>query len=64
VKSVDSPRWQRSKSCSGGQCVEVAKFDGQYLIRDSKRPDVEPLSFPPDEWTAFVQGVNAGEFRF
>jgi Domain of unknown function (DUF397) len=64
VTSVDSPRWQRSKSCSGGQCVEVAKVGGQYLIRDSKRPEVEPLSFTPDEWTAFVQGVNAGEFRF
>lgn len=64
MKSVDSVRWQRSTRCSGGQCVEVAKVDGQYLIRDSKRPDVEPLSFTPDEWTAFVQGVNAGEFRF
>jgi uncharacterized protein DUF397 len=36
----------------------------QYLIRDSKRPDMAPLTFTRDEWSAFVQGVSAGEFRF
>jgi hypothetical protein len=64
VNTIDSPKWQRSKSCSGGQCVEVAKVADQYLIRDSKRPEIEPLSFTSDEWVAFVQGVSAGEFRF
>ena len=64
MNSIDPPKWQRSASCSGGQCVEVAKVADQYLIRDSKQPDVAPLAFTEAEWVAFVQGVTAGEFRF
>jgi len=64
LNSIDPPKWLKSTRCSGGQCVEVAKVADQYLIRDSKRPDVAPLAFTEDEWTAFVQGVTAGEFRF
>jgi hypothetical protein len=64
VNSIDPPKWQRSTRCSGGQCVEVAKVADEYLIRDSKRPEMAPLSFTKAEWEAFVLGVNAGEFRF
>jgi hypothetical protein len=64
VNIIDPPKWQRSSRCSGGQCVEVAKVADQYLIRDSKRPELQPLSFTEDEWIAFTQGVAAGEFRF
>jgi hypothetical protein len=64
VNSIDSPNWRKSSRCSGGQCVEVAKVGDEYLIRDSKRPDVQPLTFTQSEWSAFVQGVNGGEFRF
>jgi len=58
------PKWLKSSRCSGGNCVEVAKVADEYLIRDSKNPDAAPLHFTADEWTAFVQGVDAGEFRF
>jgi hypothetical protein len=34
------------------------------LIRDSKRPENPALSFTGEEWTAFVAGVQAGEFTF
>ena len=44
--------------------MEVAKVAEGYLIRDSKNPEIAPLQFTADEWTAFVKGVNAGEFRF
>ena len=64
VSAEDPPSWYRSTRCASGQCIEVAKAGEQYLIRDSKRPDVAPLSFTEAEWTAFVQGVAAGEFRF
>ncbi len=56
--------WMRSRSCSGGNCIEVAKVGDEYWIRDSKEPDVEPLRFSSEEWRAFTLGVNAGEFRF
>ncbi|HET6529637.1 MAG TPA: DUF397 domain-containing protein [Actinoplanes sp.] len=61
---IDPPTWVKSSRCSAGTCVEVAKVENRYLIRDSKSPQVPPLSFTEDEWVAFVEGVNAGEFRF
>ena len=64
MSEIDPPKWVKSTRCSSATCVEVAKVTDQYLIRDSKRPDVAPLSFTKEEWTAFVEGVNAGEFRF
>jgi len=64
VNDIDPPKWVRSTRCASGTCVEVAKVDDQYLIRDSKRPEVARLAYTEDEWTAFVAGVNAGEFRF
>jgi hypothetical protein len=64
VNEIDPPNWVKSSRCAAGNCVEVAKVADQYLIRDSKRPEMNPLSFTEEEWAAFVKGVNAGEFRF
>jgi hypothetical protein len=64
VNETALPQWRKSTKCTSGTCVEVARVGDQYLIRDSKRPEATPLSFTEDEWTAFVQGVDAGEFRF
>jgi hypothetical protein len=59
-----TPQWVKSSLCGTGACVEVAKVADQYLVRDSKAPDAPALTFTQDEWTAFVDGVTAGEFRF
>jgi hypothetical protein len=56
--------WRKSTRCNSNACVEVAKVDGQYLVRDSKNPETTALSFTESEWTAFTAGVMAGEFRF
>jgi hypothetical protein len=64
VNEIDPPKWVKSTRCASGTCVEVAKVADTYLIRDSKRPEAAPLSFTAEEWTAFVDGVTAGEFRF
>ena len=61
---VDSPKWVKSSRCASATCVEVAKVGDEYLVRDSKQPQMAPLSFTESEWVAFVQGVEAGEFRF
>jgi hypothetical protein len=58
--------WKRSTYCSTGACVEVAfrkssysggngcvevgHDDGRVLVRDSKNPDAEPVSFQRSEW--------------
>jgi len=61
---MNSVKWQKSTRCGSNACVEVAKVDNEYLVRDSKNPEAAPLTFTADEWTAFVEGVSAGEFRF
>ncbi|HEY9413564.1 MAG TPA: DUF397 domain-containing protein [Pseudonocardia sp.] len=57
--------WRKS-SFSGQQdneCVEVASLaDGGMAVRDSKNPTGPVLSFTAGEWSAFLKGVNAGEF--
>ena len=64
TKSARTPEWRRSGGCGNATCIEVAKVDDQYLIRDSKNPDSAPLAFTADEWLAFVSGVKRDEFRF
>jgi uncharacterized protein DUF397 len=48
--------------CSGGQCVQVAPLGDGAQVRDSKRPDLEPLTFTAEEWREFLRGVRANEF--
>jgi hypothetical protein len=64
MANFDSVNWRKSTRCGTNTCVEVAVVDNEYLVRDSKNPDTAPLSFTQEEWTAFVAGVNAGEFNF
>lgn len=56
--------WLRSSFCASGACIEVAKVDQSYVLRDSKDPEGPVLTFNQDEWDAFVAGVGAGEFTF
>ncbi|MEV4703647.1 DUF397 domain-containing protein [Actinoplanes sp. NPDC049316] len=65
MDSVTMPAWRKSSKCANGTCVEVARVgDDTYLIRDSKQPEAPALSFTKEEWVAFVEGVQAGEFQF
>ena len=54
--------WRRAAACSESSCVEVASLDEVIGVRDSKRPDQEPLVFSHAEWEAFRRGVAAGDF--
>jgi hypothetical protein len=64
VETTYQPAWRKSSRCGSSSCVEVAQVGDQYLVRDSKNPDQTALTFTADEWTAFVAGVEAGDFRF
>ncbi|WP_229071862.1 DUF397 domain-containing protein [Actinoplanes sp. DH11] len=64
MEDLNVPAWRKSSRCGTSTCVEVAKVENQYLIRDSKNPEAAALAFTKDEWDAFVEGVTAGEFRF
>ena len=61
----DALTWFKSSFSDqeGTECVEVADHpDGGRFVRDSKHPAGGMLSFTAGEWSAFVQGVRAGEF--
>ncbi|GAA2890219.1 hypothetical protein Acy02nite_63810 [Actinoplanes cyaneus] len=64
MENMNAPAWRKSSRCGTSTCVEVAKIDDTYLVRDSKNPEAAALSFTKAEWDAFVEGVSAGEFRF
>jgi hypothetical protein len=53
--------WRRSSWCESSQCVEVALVGSDVLLRDSKNSD-QVLRVARTDWTAFVEGVRAGEF--
>lgn len=44
-------------------CVEVKRGERVIAVRDSKNPEGPVLEFTPDEWRAFIQGVENGEFN-
>ena len=51
------PTWRKSShSQNEGQCVEVAELAPatHYGIRDSKNPNAAVLTFPANEWQAFI----------
>lgn len=64
VRQNNKITWRKSTRCGSSACVEVAKVDGEYLIRDSKNPELAALTFTEAEWAAFTEGVVAGDFRF
>lgn len=60
--------WFKSnRSGSNGNCVEITTdrlaSHGVVLLRDSKNPDVAPFAFTRAEWTAFLGGVQDGDFN-
>lgn len=61
----DQYDFRRSSFCGSGGCVEVSPLrDGRIAVRDSKDLTVPQHFYTPAEWTAFIQGVKAGEFDF
>jgi hypothetical protein len=55
--------WRKGER-GGGQNVEVATnlAGGLIALRDGRNPAGPALIFTPDEWKAFVGGVQDGEF--
>jgi hypothetical protein len=49
-------------SDSQGTCVEAAVTPDGTAVRHSKDPNGPTVIFNPDEWNAFLKGVEAGEF--
>lgn len=56
--------WRRASRCGNTTCVEVARVGNQFLVRDSKSPEQNPLQFTAQEWEHFAEAVKDGEFDF
>jgi hypothetical protein len=55
-------QWSKSSySSSNANCVEVRGQEKRVGVRDSKNPDGPVLSFGPEEWDAFIEGIKNGE---
>ncbi len=66
LNNDESLEWRKSSfSAVNGNCVEVAfRADGNVAVRDTKAQGRGPvLSFGTDEWSAFLDGIAAGELR-
>lgn len=57
--------WRKSRRSSlDGSCVEVRLLSsGTVEVRDAKDKTGPVLSFTPEEWEAFLDGVQNGEFN-
>ncbi|MDG6107580.1 DUF397 domain-containing protein [Dactylosporangium aurantiacum] len=51
--------WRKSRSCANAACIEVARDDARFLVRDSKDPDGARLAFTPQDWSLFIGAVCA-----
>lgn len=62
-------RWVKSSfsnGSGGNNCVEVLHepVSDTYHVRNSRKPKEQVLAFTAEEWSAFIKGVEAGEFGF
>jgi hypothetical protein len=63
IRSTTELAWRKSTRSGGSACVEVAPLpDGGIAVRDSKDPNGAVLRYTAEEWTAFLLGVEGGEF--
>lgn len=55
--------WRKS-SRSGGQnnCVEIARLGSDVAVRDSKNPQVRPVTMSPPTWRAVIGQIKNGQF--
>jgi hypothetical protein len=54
--------WRKSSRSGVENCVEVASWDTNVFVRDSKDPAGAELTFPVDSWRDFVEAVKDHEF--
>jgi hypothetical protein len=55
--------WIKSTRCADSACVEVARVGDDLIgLRDSKRVEQPFLRFDQAAWSAFVEGIKAGDF--
>ncbi|MEV0236510.1 DUF397 domain-containing protein [Nonomuraea sp. NPDC050786] len=63
-REIDDAEWVTASSDNQGNCIYVAFLSGgRVAIRDSERPDLEPLVVRGPVWDAFSNGMKRGVFE-
>ncbi|MFF5233757.1 DUF397 domain-containing protein [Dactylosporangium sp. NPDC000521] len=55
--------WRKSRSCASAACVEVARAEDRFLVRDSKNPEGPRLGFGAEDWASFIGAVREGRIE-
>lgn len=50
--------WRKSRSCASSACVEVARDEVSFLVRDSADPNGARLAFDHAAWSSFVARLS------
>jgi hypothetical protein len=54
--------WRKAtRSNSDSNCVEIARTQPGYLIRDSKNPSGPRLAVDPDSWAVLMSDIKNGK---
>jgi hypothetical protein len=61
ARAAQAAEWQVSSWSSTDSAVAVAKVDDSVIVRNADAP-AAVVSFPVEEWAAFVKAVKNGEF--
>ncbi len=54
--------WQRSKTCEGGACAEVAGTCDSVMIHSAAHPETAPVTLSHTEWHEFLAALKGGVF--
>ncbi|MFD5188151.1 DUF397 domain-containing protein [Streptomyces sp. NPDC058357] len=61
MKTVENAEWFKSSHSNGnGNCIEVARLDGEVAVRDSKVQAGPVLTCASEGWQAFIGSVAEG----
>lgn len=62
MDEINPQAWRTSTRCETAACVAVAVGRRQVRMRDTADPAGPVLTFGADTWTAFLDGIRAGDF--
>lgn len=65
MSDLENAMWRKSSYSTGasGNCVEIATMRTEVGVRDSKDRSGPALLFGAASWSAFLAGLQVGQFH-
>jgi hypothetical protein len=54
--------WRVSRTCDGGACVKVARYEDMVVFGNTSQPDGPVYAYTRAEWNEFLAGAKLGDF--